>query len=154
MDGRMGTGGAKSSHKDQVCDRVSNLNLHKSLGPDEMFPRVLRELADVVAKALSMIFAKPSQSGEVPGDWKKGNIVPRGTIGGPWQPVILTSVPGKILEQILQESLLRSMEDREGIQDSQHSFIRGTSCLTNLVAFYDGLTTAVDKGRRNLSGLL
>ena len=62
--------------EDQVPDHLRNLNIQISMRPDKMHPRVLRELADVIAMSLFMIFERSWQSGEVPGDWRKGTIVP------------------------------------------------------------------------------
>ncbi|PKU46107.1 rna-directed dna polymerase from mobile element hypothetical protein [Limosa lapponica baueri] len=93
--------------------------------PEEMHPRVLRELAEVVAKALSIIFEKSWQSGEVPGDWKKGNIAPifnKATLGS---------------------SHLCAWEDHG--TDPPRRYAK--SSLTDLVAFCDGVTTSVDKSR-------
>ncbi|CAM4587715.1 unnamed protein product [Lepidochelys kempii] len=122
------------------------------MGPDALHPRVLKELADVIAEPLAIIFENSWRSGEVPDDWKKANIVHIFKKGkkedpGNYSPVSLTSVPGKIMEQVLKESILKHLEERKVIRNSQHGFIKGKSCLTNLIAFYDEITGSVDEGK-------
>lgn len=45
-----------TANKGEVHHHLRNLNVHNSMGPDEMHLSALRDLADIVAKLLSMIF--------------------------------------------------------------------------------------------------
>ncbi|CAM5153104.1 unnamed protein product [Natator depressus] len=51
------------------------------------------------------------------------------------------------MEQVPKESILKHLEERKVIRNSQHEFTKGKSCLTNLIAFYDEITGSVDEGK-------
>jgi len=62
--------------EDCVRDHFRNLDTHKSMGPDGMHPRVLRELADVTAESLSIIFGRFWRTAELSEDWRKSSVTP------------------------------------------------------------------------------
>jgi len=43
--------------------------------------------------------------------------------------------------------IFKQVEDKKIIRSSQRGFIKGKSCFTNLIAFYDGMKEWVDDGR-------
>ena len=73
-----------------------------------MHPRVLKEMQEVIADALVIIYQNSLDSGVVPADWKTATVTPLFKKGsrqkaGNYRPVSLTSVVGKMLESIIKE---------------------------------------------------
>ncbi|RMC06974.1 hypothetical protein DUI87_16426 [Hirundo rustica rustica] len=135
-----------------VRELLKCLDIQKSMGPDGIHPRAMRELAYELAKPLSIIYHQSWLTGEVPDDWKLANVTPIHKKGakedlGNYRPVSLTSVPGKITEQFILSAITQNLQDGQGIRPSQHGFRRGRSCLTNLISFFDQVTHLVDAGR-------
>ncbi|KFP54076.1 RNA-directed DNA polymerase from mobile element jockey, partial [Cathartes aura] len=106
--------------EDQVREHLNELDIHKSMGPDGMHPRVLRELADVIARPLLIIFDRSWRLGQVPEDWKKAIVTPVFKKGKKedsesYRMVSPTLIPGKVMEQIILEIVSKRMKDKKVI---------------------------------------
>ncbi|KAJ7427603.1 hypothetical protein WISP_05587 [Willisornis vidua] len=52
-----------------VWDLLLQLDPYKSIGPDGIHPRILKDVTDVITEPLSVIFELFWDSREVPADW-------------------------------------------------------------------------------------
>jgi len=56
---------------------------------------------------------------------------------GSYRSVSLTLVPGEVMEQIILRVITQHIWDNWRIRPSQHVFIKGRFCLTNLISCCD-----------------
>jgi len=88
--------------EEAVNDLLCHLDTHKSVRLDAIHPRVLRELAEEMAKTLSVIFQQSWLTGEVPYEWRIANVTPIYKKGwkedlGNYSPVSPTSELGNVM---------------------------------------------------------
>jgi len=51
------------------------------------------------------------------------------------------------MEQLILEVFMKQVEEKKVIRSAHHGFTKGKSCMTNLIAFYNGMAGWVDEGR-------
>ena len=95
---------------EDVKQLFGKLKTSKSPGPDGLHSRVLVELRDQLIEPLKTIFCRSLIEGQLPQDWKDGNITPifkkgKRHIPGNNRPVSLTSIPCQMLERVHNNSL-------------------------------------------------
>ena len=66
---------------------------------------------------------------------------------GNYRPVSLTSVVGKVCETLIKDQMRNHLKKYKLIKGSQHGFTKGSSCLTNLLEFYEAVSDWVDDGK-------
>ena len=55
---------------------LQKLDPSKASGPDELKPRLLKELAHEISPILSLIYQKSLDTGDVPTDWRTAHVSP------------------------------------------------------------------------------
>ena len=126
--------------KEGVTKLLKDLNPSKALGPDELHPRVLRELATV-----GSVFGK----GEIPKELSLANMCPlfkKGdrSLACNYRPVSLTCVPCKLLEHIVCSNIKAHMDEHRLLSEKQHAFRKWHSFETQLITVIDDWAKILD----------
>ena len=127
-----------TTNPETVEKKLKNLNANKSAGPDNIHPRLLKEISKEMAEPLAVLFNRSLEEKSLPEDWKQGNVTPIYKKGSRkavenYRPVTLTSVIGKMLESIIRDALMKYFEINELLSECQHGFVNGRSCMTQLL---------------------
>jgi len=136
-------------HTGGVIKLLRNIKPHKAAGPDNISARILKETADQLAPALSLVFQASLMHGCVPDDWKLANVAPIFKKGdrskaSNYRPVSLTCISCKILEHIVSSNVMSHLEAHNILTDAQHGFRRRRSCETQLILTVQDLAQGIE----------
>ena len=136
-----------------VLKLLKNLNPSKSAGPDDIHPRILKEISDEIAPIISFILQQSLSTNEIPREWDLQTICPtykKGDKSNPanYRPISLTSIVCKMLEHIISSNIMKHMENHSLITNKQHAFRKYHSCETQLCTVTDEWAKELDKGNQ------
>ena len=113
--------------KDGVTKLLKGLNPSKDLYPDDLHPRVLKELASELGPVFAHFFQQSIDSGEIPKEWSLANICPLFKMADrsfacKYRPVSLTCVPCKLLDYIVCSNIMSHLDHHKLLSGRQHAF--------------------------------
>ena len=132
-----------------VYKLLTGLKEHKASGADSVPARVLKHCADSVAAVLQKIFQASIDNKHLPQDWRKANITPiykKGDKSCPanYRTISLTSIPCKVLEDIVYHHIFAHIDRYDLLSDAQHGFRRWRRCETQLAMLIEDRASALD----------
>ena len=129
--------------EDSIRSILSNLDVRKSRGPDEIPPIFYKNLSASLPKSISVIFSNIKRLRQFPARWKIGCVSPQLKKSYPsscdnFRPVTLLNIISKVFEKCVFASLKNHLVNNVSLY--QHGFLPRKSVTTNL-----NLLTHLDK---------
>ena len=93
-----------------VKKELKSVNVNKSLGPDEIQPRLMAELANFLSEPVTLLFNKSILHGVLPKEWKEAYIFPIYKKGSKsysekYRQISFTCFLSKLLESFVKEKV-------------------------------------------------
>ena len=137
--------------EEMVKEELKSLNPHKSIGPDDIHPRLLKELSEYIAGPLAYFFNLTIKEGCTPHDWKKAFVSPiykKGSksIAENYRPISLTSILCKMMEKFVRSCIVTHLFQNNLLSDRQFGFLTGRSTVLQLLYYLDNCVNIIADG--------
>ena len=134
-----------------VLHAIANTPCHGSAGHDNIPAVVLVKSRYVFARPLASLYQACMDNGTIPSAWKLARVVPifkKGPtrVKSNYRPISLTSVVCKLMERIIVVEMANHIQMNCALNSSQHGFLRGHSCVTQLLEFVTDITHILNDG--------
>ena len=135
----------------ELEEAMNELAPNAAPGPDRFPAILLKKCRKALAPPLSTIWRESLKTGEIPDICKSATITPihKGksrAVPKNYRPVALTSHLIKVFEKVVRNKLVQFLSERNLFNTTQHGFLAGRSCLSQLLSHFDWLTTELESG--------
>jgi hypothetical protein len=137
--------------KQDLIDAIDDISPNAAAGPDRFPAILLKKCKHALVKPLYMVWRKSLDESSVPSFEKHANITPihKGgsrAVAKNYRPIALTSHLIKVFEKVIRKYIVAYIEENYLYNENQHGFRSGRSCLSQLLAHYDLITSLLESG--------
>ena len=130
---------------------LSNLNVKKSTGLDNIGPRILKLTADVITPSFLYIVFKSISTGKFPSVWKEAKVKPLFKTGNKedvnnYRPISILPTLSKLIEKWVERQFSQYLNDFNLLHKSQSGFRPKHSTESALIRMIDSWLKAINEG--------
>lgn len=137
--------------ENDIISAIDKIKNSSAPGPDRLSSTFLKQCKHSLAHPIYLLWRESLDCGQIPSLLKTANVTPiyKGgskAIPKNYRPISLTSHLSKIFERVVRTKLVQFLENHKLLNDTQHGFRSGRSCLSQLLAHYDKIIEYVEDG--------
>lgn len=138
-----------SFNMDDIVNAIKEVGISAAAGPDQFPAALLKNCAKELSEPLHILFRNSLDTGIIPQQLKSAKITPvyKGGSKGEaknYRPIALTSHIIKIMEKIIVKSMSIYLEENNILNNDQHGFRVGRSCLSQLLSHHEKILIGLE----------
>ena len=138
--------------EEKIRKHLHHIKEGKSIGPDDIQPKFLLEVADLITDPNVRMFNLSFNKMEFPSIWKMSNELHflKKDLNRMLETItqlLLTCILCKIMEKIIRDKITTHLEENNLLTINQHGFRKGKSCITQLNETMEDWTRMIDENK-------